>query len=38
MAQGRSRISDEDWVAMGGELSDEEYNARFKRYFGIELK
>jgi hypothetical protein len=25
-------------VAMGGELSDEEYNARFKRYFGIELR
>ncbi len=34
---GRARISDEEWVAMGGELSDEEYNARFKRYFGIEL-
>jgi NAD(P)-dependent dehydrogenase (short-subunit alcohol dehydrogenase family) len=38
IAAGRPRISDEDWVAMGGELSDEEYNARFKRYFGIELK
>ena len=38
IAAGRQRISDEDWVAMGGELSDEEYNARFKRYFGIELK
>src|SRR5882724_10399222 len=37
MAAGRARISDEEWVAMGGELSDEEYNARFKRYFGIEL-
>lgn len=33
----RARISDEEWVAMGGELSDEEYNARFKRYFGIDL-
>ena len=22
---------------MGGELSDEDYNARFKAYFGIEL-
>ena len=30
-------ITDEEWVAMGGELSDEEYNARFKRYFGIDL-
>jgi len=24
-------------VAMGGPLDDAEYNARFKRYFGIEL-
>jgi NAD(P)-dependent dehydrogenase (short-subunit alcohol dehydrogenase family) len=38
LAVGRARISDEEWVAMGGELSDEEYNARFKRYFGIELR
>lgn len=38
LAAGRARISDEEWVAMGGPLSDEEYNARFKRYFGIELR
>jgi hypothetical protein len=37
MAAGRARISDEEWVAMGGGLDDAEYNARFKRYFGIEL-
>jgi NAD(P)-dependent dehydrogenase (short-subunit alcohol dehydrogenase family) len=37
LAAGRARVSDEEWVAMGGELSDEEYNARFKRYFGIDL-
>ena len=36
MAAGRARISDEEWVAMGA-LSDEEYNARFKQHFGIEL-
>jgi NAD(P)-dependent dehydrogenase (short-subunit alcohol dehydrogenase family) len=37
LAAGRARISDEEWVAMGGPLDDAEYNARFKRYFGIEL-
>jgi NAD(P)-dependent dehydrogenase (short-subunit alcohol dehydrogenase family) len=37
LAAGRARISDEEWVAMGGELSDAEYNARFKRHFGIDL-
>src|SRR5512134_363870 len=37
LAAGRARITDEEWVAMGGELSDEDYNARFKRYFGIDL-
>jgi NAD(P)-dependent dehydrogenase (short-subunit alcohol dehydrogenase family) len=37
LSAGRARISDEEWVAMGGDLSDEEYNARFKRYFGIDL-
>ena len=37
LAAGRARISDEEWVAMGGALDDAEYNARFKRYFGIEL-
>ena len=37
IAAGRPRISDEEWVAIGGELSNEEYNGRFKRYFGIEL-
>jgi NAD(P)-dependent dehydrogenase (short-subunit alcohol dehydrogenase family) len=35
---GRARMSDEEWVAMGADLSDEEYNARFKKYFGIELQ
>jgi NAD(P)-dependent dehydrogenase (short-subunit alcohol dehydrogenase family) len=34
---GRPKISDEEWVAMGDDLSDEEYNRRFREYFGIEL-
>jgi NAD(P)-dependent dehydrogenase (short-subunit alcohol dehydrogenase family) len=38
LAAGRARISDEEWVAMGGGLDDAEYNTRFKQYFGIELR
>ena len=33
-ATGRSRISDEAWIAMGADLSDEEYNRRMAEYFG----
>jgi NAD(P)-dependent dehydrogenase (short-subunit alcohol dehydrogenase family) len=35
--QGRPKISDEAWVGMGDDLSDEEYNRRFFDYFGIRL-
>lgn len=35
--RGRPHISDEDWVAMGDDLSDEEYNRRFFDAFGIRL-
>jgi NAD(P)-dependent dehydrogenase (short-subunit alcohol dehydrogenase family) len=38
LAAGRARISDEEWVAMGAGLDDTVYNARFKEYFGIELR
>jgi NAD(P)-dependent dehydrogenase (short-subunit alcohol dehydrogenase family) len=34
---GRPKISDETWIAMGDDLSDEEYNRRFFDYFGIRL-
>ena len=37
LSEGRRRISDEDWVAMGDELADQEYNQRFFEYFGIRL-
>ncbi len=37
-ATGRAKISDEEWVAMGAGLSDDDYNERFQRYFDIELR
>ena len=37
-ADGRRRISDEDWVAMGGDLPDAEYNKKIAEYFGIEVR
>jgi NAD(P)-dependent dehydrogenase (short-subunit alcohol dehydrogenase family) len=37
MAEGRRQISDEDWVAMGADLSDQEYNDWFLSHFGIKL-
>jgi hypothetical protein len=33
-AAGRARVSDEAWIAMGADLSDEEYNRRMAEYFG----
>ena len=35
--QGRPKISDEAWIAMGDDLSDQDYNQRFFEYFGIRL-
>ncbi len=37
MFNGRRAIDDEDWVAMGADLSDEDYNRRYEEYFGIRL-
>ena len=34
---GREKITDEDWIKMGDDLSDTEYNDRFKQYFNIQL-
>jgi len=36
-AAGRPKISDEEWVSMGDDLSDEDYNRRFFEYFGVRL-
>ena len=36
-AAGRPRLTDEEWVSMGDDLSDDEYNRRFFEYFGIRL-
>ena len=37
LSRGRASISDETWVAMGDDLTDEEYNRLFFEYFGIRL-
>jgi NAD(P)-dependent dehydrogenase (short-subunit alcohol dehydrogenase family) len=33
----RFKVPSEDWIRMGADLSDTEYNAKFAEYFGIEL-
>jgi NAD(P)-dependent dehydrogenase (short-subunit alcohol dehydrogenase family) len=37
LATGRPQISDEEWVRMGGDLSDQEYNGWYHERFGITL-
>jgi NAD(P)-dependent dehydrogenase (short-subunit alcohol dehydrogenase family) len=37
MSGGRRKISDEAWIGMGADLTDQEYNQRFYDYFGIRL-
>ena len=38
VCKGRAQVTDEEWVALGGDLSDDEYNRRFRDWFGIELQ
>jgi NAD(P)-dependent dehydrogenase (short-subunit alcohol dehydrogenase family) len=33
----RQRVTSEEWIRMGADLSDTEYNARFAEYFGVNL-
>ncbi len=37
MTEGRPRVSDEEFIAMGQDLSDEDYNGKFLKYFGVQL-
>lgn len=37
ITQGRPRVSDEEFIAMGQDLSDEDYNGKFLKYFGVQL-
>jgi NAD(P)-dependent dehydrogenase (short-subunit alcohol dehydrogenase family) len=37
LAKGRPKISDEEWVRMGGDVSDQEYNDWYHERFGIRL-
>jgi NAD(P)-dependent dehydrogenase (short-subunit alcohol dehydrogenase family) len=37
LINGRSTMSDSDWVSLGAEVNDDEYRASFARFFGITL-
>jgi NAD(P)-dependent dehydrogenase (short-subunit alcohol dehydrogenase family) len=37
ICSGRAKISAEQWIQMGDEISDGEYNERFKEYFDVQL-
>jgi NAD(P)-dependent dehydrogenase (short-subunit alcohol dehydrogenase family) len=37
LATGRKSLSDEEFVALGDDLEDDEYNRRYLEYFGIQL-
>jgi hypothetical protein len=33
----RTTVPSEDWIAMGADLTDDEYNEKFKSMFGIDI-
>jgi NAD(P)-dependent dehydrogenase (short-subunit alcohol dehydrogenase family) len=37
LAKGRPQITDEEWVRMGGDVSDQEYNDWYFERFGVKL-
>ena len=38
LIEGRKRMSDDEWVALGAVESDDEYYDRFHDLFGLELR
>jgi NAD(P)-dependent dehydrogenase (short-subunit alcohol dehydrogenase family) len=38
LAGNRPRVSDEDWVALGGIDDDDEYEVRFQELFGLDIR
>lgn len=38
LVRGRAAMSDEEWIALGGDLDDERYYAEFRTRFGIDLR
>jgi NAD(P)-dependent dehydrogenase (short-subunit alcohol dehydrogenase family) len=37
MMAARQQLPSEEWIRMGADLSDAEYNSKFEEYFGVEL-
>ena len=37
MMAARQKLPAEEWVSMGADLSDAEYNSKFEEYFGVKL-
>ncbi len=37
LSKGRKEMSDEEWIRMGGDVSDQEYNTWYHERFGVKL-
>jgi hypothetical protein len=38
LTQGRTRMSDDDWIGLGSASDDESYYKDFERLFGLDLR